>query len=242
MIKITKSEKRSDSPRVLTFGESITLTTWGAIKVNASHFFPSSFQLNTGGKIIYIDPVKVEASEKADYILVTHAHPDHFSLDDIKKLLKSETKIICSKKVARKLQDLDKQIVVVRPKDSLNVEGLKIDATAAYNTKSVFLWLKAHPKSREDVGFILTLNDDIRIYHAGDTDYIPEMRDIENIDIALIPIGGDNLTMNIEEAAELINTIRPKMVVPMHYELKDENNLEQFRRKVKKGIEVKALT
>ena len=76
----------------------------------------------------------------------------------------------------------------------------------------------------ENIGFILTLDNGIRIYHAGDTDYIPEMTEIKNIKLALIPIGGDNLTMNEEEAAMIVNQIKPEIAVPMHYEIKNKEN------------------
>ena len=241
MVRITKSEKRSENPQVISLGKNTTLTTWGLIKVNQSHFFPSSFQIKAGDEMIYIDPVEVDTSMKADYILLTHAHPDHFSLKDIKKLIKPETRIICSRGVWKKLKGIKNEIQVVRPNDSIKTQKLQIDAIAAYNTKSVFLWIKAHPKSRENVGFILTLDNEIRIYHAGDTDYIPEMDGIANIDLALIPIGGDNLTMNVEEAAEIINQIRPKVVVPMHFEFKKIKDLKKFEGLIENGIEVKFL-
>lgn len=241
MVKVTVSEKRNPIVQQISISENTILSTWGTIKVNKSHFFPSSFLLKTDNKFIYIDPVEIDGIEKADYILLTHSHPDHFSLKDIKKILKPTTKIICSKGVLNKLKVIENKIQVVKPNDMLKLEGLEIETVAAYNTKSVFLWIKAHPKSKENVGFILTLDNGIRIYHAGDTDYIPELENISNINLALVPIGGDNLTMNVEEAAKIINEINPNMVVPMHYEIKNVNEINRFQELVKKSIKVTRL-
>ena len=238
MVKVKISEKRNPVPQQVALGENMTLTTWGTIKVNKAHFFPSSFQLKIGGKVIYIDPVEVGKTDKADYILITHAHPDHFSIKDIKKLLKAETKIVCSKGASKKLTDIENQIKIVKPKEQLRFEEFSIETTLAYNTKSVFLWIKAHPKSKENVGYVLTLKDGLRIYHAGDTDYIPEMKELSAIDVALVPIGGDNLTMNEEEAAKIINEIRPKIAIPMHYEIKRHEELDRFEALVDEKIKV----
>ena len=228
MIKVTISEKRNPTPQQVSIGENATLTTWGAIKINKSHFFPSSFQLKTGDKVVYIDPVEVGINEPADFILITHAHPDHFSIKDIKNLLNDETIIICPKGVSKKLKNIKNKIQIVRPKEQLHFEEFSIEATSAYNTRSVFLWIKAHPKSKENVGFILTLKNGEKIYHAGDTDYIPEMKGLGKVEVALIPIGGDNLTMDEEEAAKIVNEIAPKIAIPMHYEIKNREELNRF--------------
>ncbi|WP_422083850.1 MBL fold metallo-hydrolase [Ulvibacterium sp.] len=229
MVKVSISEKRNPTLQQIDIGENTVLSTWGTIKVNKSHFFPSSFQLKTKNKVIYIDPVGIETTEKADYILITHSHPDHFSIKDIEKVIQSETKIICSKGVSKKLKEYNRHIRIMRPKDVLKFEDLDITATAAYNTKSVFLWIKAHPKSKENIGFVLTLGGGLRIYHAGDTDYIPEIKGLTDIGVALVPIGGDNLTMNEEEAARIVNQIKPQKVIPMHYEIKNREVLKRFQ-------------
>lgn len=228
MVKVTVSEKRNPVPQQVSIGEKTSLTTWGAIKVNKSHFFPSSFQLITNDKVIYIDPVKVGSAEPADYIFITHAHPDHFSLKDIKSLLKAETTIICSKGVSKKLKGITNTIHVVKPEEQLEFEEMSIATTHAYNTKSVILWIKAHPKSKENVGYIITLKNGLTLYHTGDTDYIPEIKDLAGIDVALVSIGGDNLTMNEAEAAEIVNAIKPRIVIPMHYEIKNSEELHRF--------------
>ncbi|WP_340066823.1 MBL fold metallo-hydrolase [Ascidiimonas aurantiaca] len=236
MVKVTVSEKRNPVPQKLKVNEQMEVTTWGAIKVNKSHFFPSSFQIISGEEIIYIDPVETGNSEKADYIFITHAHPDHFSLKTLKEISKPETVFIVSKGVSRKLSKLKNTVKEVEPGDVIDIGDIQCLSVAAYNTKSVFLWIKAHPKSKKNVGYILTFKNNTRIYHAGDTDYIPEMSDLKDITIAMIPIGGDNLTMNMEEAAKMVNKIKPDIVIPMHYELKNENYASRFQSMIEKGI------
>ena len=80
----------------------------------------------------------------------------------------------------------------MKPGDTSNLQDVIFEAIPAYNKRPVSLLLKAHPKSKELAGFILTLNNELRIYHAGDTDLIPEMRQLKNINVALVPVGGDN--------------------------------------------------
>ncbi|PWL38946.1 Zn-dependent hydrolase [Flagellimonas aquimarina] len=241
MVKVSVSEKRNPIPQKVVIGKNITLTSWGTIKINKSHFFPSSFQVKSDDYVIYIDPVEVDKADKADFILITHSHPDHFSVTDIKKLLKKETKIVCPKGVSKKLKDINNDKSVVVPLQKLNFRKLDIETIAAYNTKSVFLWIKAHPKSKKNVGYVLTLKNDLRIYHAGDTDYVPEMKALKNINVALVPIGGDNLTMNEEEAAKIINEVNPNIAVPMHYEINNRNELKRFKSLVNKNVRVVEL-
>ncbi len=238
MVKVSVSDKRNPVPQTIQFNENLKITTWGAIKVNKSDFFPSSFQIVSEGKTIYIDPVETSTSEKADYIFITHAHPDHYSVKTIERIVKPETIFICSKEVSKKLSRKGYTIRTVVPDSSIEADGINSEAVHAYNTKNVFLWIKAHPKSKQNVGYILTLGDDIRIYHAGDTDYIPEMEKIKDIDIVMVPIGGDNLTMNIDEASKMVNKIKPKQVIPMHYELKNKADLTKFKSLVDQDITV----
>ncbi|WP_158594596.1 MBL fold metallo-hydrolase [Ulvibacterium marinum] len=241
MVKVSVSDKRNPVLQTVDFNENLKITSWGTIKVNKSDFFPSSFQIVSGGKTIYIDPVETSTSEKADYIFITHAHPDHYSLKTIERIVKPETIFICPREVSKKLSKKGYTTRTVVPNDSIVMDGINSEAVHAYNTKNVFLWIKAHPKSKQNVGYILTLGDDIRIYHAGDTDYIPEMENIKDIDIAMVPIGGDNLTMNIDEASKIVNKIKPKLVIPMHYELKNKADLTKFKSLVDKDITVSIL-
>lgn len=166
----------------------------------------------TGEKIIYIDSFKIDKEYKdADYIFTTHSHYDHFSEEDIKKVLKPSTILITvetSKDDAIKLVGKER-VVIVEPDKEYEIQGLKFKTTYAYNIDKQF-----HPKRNRWVGYIIEFEGKT-YYIAGDTDNIPEIQNIES-DIALIPIGG-TYTMDYKEAAELANTLKAEVIIPTHY-------------------------
>ncbi len=165
-----------------------------------------SFRLK-GEKVVYIDPWKLApGAEKADVILVTHDHYDHFSQNDIAKISKPDTVVVAPAAVAGKLGG---KTVVVKPGDKINAAGIAVEIVPAYNPNKQF-----HPKAAGYVGYIVTLSGK-RIYHAGDSDLIPEMAQVK-ADIALLPVSG-TYVMNATEAAEAAKTIKPALAIPMHY-------------------------
>lgn len=169
----------------------------------------SSF-LYDGDTKIYIDPWGApDGAPQADVIFVTHAHDDHFSPSDIAKVRGDNTQIATTADVAKELSG---SIEIVAPGDAFEIAGISVDAVPAYNVASDRQGF--HPKANGWVGYVLTL-EGTRIYHAGDTDAIPEMEAID-CDIAFLPIGG-TYTMTAEEAAGAVATVGPKVVVPMHY-------------------------
>ena len=163
-------------------------------------------------KIIYIDPFKLGSSpEKADIILIGHEHYDHCSIEDIKKIIKPETIIVTVADCQSKLSGMTvANVTLMVPGNKVNVKGTMIEAVPAYNTNKKF-----HPKENEWVGFVVTINGK-RVYHAGDTDYIPEMKNLKNIDMALMPVSG-TYVMTADEAARAVNEFKPKVAIPMHY-------------------------
>jgi len=170
----------------------------------------SSFKI-TNKRVIYIDPYNIQADEKADIILITHSHYDHCSIEDIKELVKDRTIIIIPPDCQSKLSCIQGiNVHLAKPGKKIEAFGIIVEAVPAYNINKNF-----HEKSNEWVGYIIN-TDGKKIYHAGDTDFIPEMKEIKDIDVALLPVGG-KYTMDAAEAAKAANAIKPKIAVPMHY-------------------------
>lgn len=159
-----------------------------------------------GEKVIYTDPFKVKDGDVADIILITHEHYDHCSPEDVGKLQGPNTVIVATQDCAGKLGG---NVKTVRPGDKLTVEGVEIEAVPSYNTNKQF-----HTRDRGWVGYIFKVNGR-RIYIAGDSDRIPEMKDLK-CDIALLPVSG-TYVMTAEEAAEAALDIKPRVAIPMHY-------------------------
>lgn len=189
----------------------------------------AGFRIN-GSKTIYIDPFKINEAEPADIIIITHEHFDHLSPLDIQKVMKKETKIVTTSDCAEKLTG---KLNTICSGDSLEIGGIMIEAVPAYNISKHF-----HPKPNGWIGVIITVNGE-RIYHAGDTDKIPEMSNIKDIDIALLPVSG-TYVMTAEEAADAANIIMPKVAVPMHYGLiiGTRDDAEKFKKLCKCKVEI----
>jgi len=166
-----------------------------------------AFLLRAGGRIIYFDPFKLGPGlPPADIICISHEHYDHCSPADVLAIQKPSTIIFTEAKAAAKLKG---KIMILTPGERREVEGLTIETVPAYNINKQF-----HPQGNSWLGFILTV-DGVRVYHAGDTDYIPEMNQIR-ADIALLPVCG-TYVMTAEEAAQAAIAIGPKIAAPMHY-------------------------
>jgi len=166
-----------------------------------------------GPRIIYFDPYKLgRRIPKADVILITHDHSDHCSPRDVARIQNAETTIVTVAAAARKLKG---DIRIVKPGDKITVKDVEVEAVPAYNVnKFRSAGVPFHPKESGYVGFVITI-DAQRIYHAGDTDHIPEMADLGEIDIALLPVSG-MYVMTAHEAVEAARTINPKVAIPMH--------------------------
>ena len=189
-------------------------------KVKLEWLGHASFMIKSSDdKVIYIDPYSISGNlEKADLILITHSHPDHCSVADINKIIKPNSRIVvtadCQSKIVR--ADAPIKIEITEPGKEFDFGKIRISSIPAYNLDKTF-----HPKSEEWVGYIIKV-DDVTIYHAGDTDFIPEMQKLTGYKkqgtefVALLPIGG-RYTMNVDEALEAARTIKPNLVIPMHY-------------------------
>ena len=205
------------------------------MSITIKWFPPSWLQINTKSSIIYIDPSymrtyfknypkKIEFSkwpdpidglpeelEPADIILITHDHTDHCKSVTINRLSRKDTLIVAPKRCTRKI---GKSIQVISPGEEITCDDISIRATDAYNVE--------HPRRKkiwhhkgDGVGYLLTI-DGKTIYHAGDTDYIPEMKTLQAVDMAFLPIGG-MYTMDIREAMKAAASINPSVAIPMHH-------------------------
>jgi L-ascorbate metabolism protein UlaG (beta-lactamase superfamily) len=181
----------------------------GSMEYHYIHWFgQSAFRIEDGSLQVYIDPFKLpEGLPIADVILITHAHFDHFSMEDISKIKADHTMIVAPKDVASQFVD---SVLAVVPGKDYTIGPLKVTTVPAYNIDKKF-----HPKEKKWVGYIITLADGQKIYHAGDTDFIPEMRAIVT-DIAMLPCDG-TYTMTAKQAAKAANSFKPKVLIPMHF-------------------------
>ncbi len=177
------------------------------------------FKLKAGKKVVYFDPYEIEDVEPADLILISHDHYDHCSPADIMRVATKRTTIVAAEGCMDALRPLDgrvHQIIFTNAGDKTTMQDYVIESVPAYNLdKFKSPGEPFHPKGTERCGFVLEVAGR-RIYHAGDTDAIPEMDDLAAIDIALLPVSG-TYVMTATEAADAVRRIRPKVAVPMHY-------------------------
>ena len=179
---------------------------------NIEVLYHSSIRINKN-KVIYIDPFKIDKNyNDADIIFITHNHYDHYSEEDIEKVINKNTTIVIPEEMLIKLlkKGIDKNsIIAVESNKEYMVQGIRFETIPAYNVNKKF-----HPKESNWVGYIITINN-VRYYIAGDTDITEENRKVK-CDVAFVPVGG-TYTMDFKEAAQLINEIQPQIAVPIHY-------------------------
>lgn len=205
-------------------------------------FCHDSFLVSDGKTNMYFDPFKLHGDEpKADYIFVSHEHFDHFSPDDIHKILKDSTVLFMNEMTNEEIDGLyDNKIVVINPGDSIDFKGLHIKGVPAYNINKFREPGKVyHPKEDRKLGFIVTFSG-VKIYHTGDTDFIPEMNNLasEKIDLMFIPVSG-TYVMTPDEAIEAALAIKADTSIPMHYGtiVGEKKQADEFAEKVrKKGL------
>ncbi|PLW80660.1 Zn-dependent hydrolase [Candidatus Woesearchaeota archaeon] len=175
----------------------------------------ASFLIRYAEKNVFIDPFQINTKEKADIIFITHHHYDHYSVTDLKKIIDKDTILVIPENCTDKLKENplnipEENIIIVNLGFKGEIKSIGVETVPSYNIDKKF-----HEKSNEWIGYILNFNG-IKVYHAGDTDVIPEMKDI-NCDVALLPVGG-TYTMDANEAAKACDLINPKMfAIPMHY-------------------------
>jgi L-ascorbate metabolism protein UlaG (beta-lactamase superfamily) len=170
----------------------------------------ADFRIETAGKVIYIDHIKKTEDKPADIILITHSHGDHLSPAAIAKVATENTVILGPADC--KYTGVCKEFITIVPGDeyALN-EFIKIKAVPAYNIVKA----NNHPKSKKWVGYLIS-SEGITIYHAGDTERIPEMKEF-TCDIALMPLGQTYTMASVDEAVEATKDVKAKIAIPMHY-------------------------
>jgi L-ascorbate metabolism protein UlaG (beta-lactamase superfamily) len=206
----------------------------GEIKIQPLNH--ATFTLEWNGKTIFVDPVggAQRFHGTPDLVLVTDIHGDHMNADTLKAVAKERTRIVAPQAVAAQLPaELKSRIVVLGNGEKKELDGIQIEAVPMYNLTQDRL--KFHAKGRGN-GYVLTLGGK-RIYISGDTEDIPEMRALKNIDVAFVCM---NLpyTMTVEQAASAVKEFKPKIVYPYHYRGSDT---EKFKSLVgtDSGIEVR---
>jgi len=191
-------------------------TTIGSVEFE--RYIQSAFRLQSGDTVVYVDPHRLDGGPPADLILITHEHFDHMDPNAINAIATDDTVIVANAPCARQLQGKVKgRVVSVQEGDTVTEKGVEVRAVAGYN--------RHHPRGF-NAGFVFRLGDQT-IFHAGDTDRVPEMSQLGEIDVALLPIGG-TYTMAEAEAAEAVRMIRPRVVIPMHYGYATGGDPEKF--------------
>ena len=218
-------------------------------------FPPSWIQIKAEDRIIYIDPAylktnfshypkRIEYSkwpdpidglpeelEKGDIILITHHHKDHCKNVTIRRLKNEKTKIFATKQCSK---ELGNDITIVKPGVEIEIGNIRVKTIEAYNEKHKGKAKLMHKKGK-GVGYVISVEGK-NIYHAGDTDLIPEMEYVKNVDVALLPIGGRGFTMGLSEAMQAAKKIKPKVIIPMH---RFETDPEEYKKLVEKEAFIK---
>jgi len=207
-----------------SFQTDILKTSQGDLKITFIGHGSLMFSFN--GKVIYVDPFSKLAEfsklPKADMLLITHEHGDHLDLKAVEAVRTDKTVLVLTKTCAARL----KGGIIMENGDTKTVGGLKIEAVPAYNLVHMRSeGVAFHPKGIGN-GYVITFGDK-RVYVAGDTENIPEMKKLERIDCAFLPM---NLpyTMTPEMVADAAKAFNPKILYPYHFGDTDTSNLEQL--------------
>ena len=204
---------------------------WTYRGINVHWLGHDSFVLQ-GSKTVIIDPFKAKGDYKADVLLISHEHFDHFSEDDIKRFAGPSTVIVAPRQCEDPLRAFKQDKRIVEPGQNVEIDGVKVEPVPAYNLNKFREPGKVfHPKEDKNVGYVVTL-DGVRFYHAGDSDATPEMKSLD-VDVALLPISG-TYVMTAEEAAEAARAMKAEALVPMHFDkiVGTKDDAERFKKLV----------
>ena len=188
------------------------------------------------GKKIYFDPYDIEyETNDADFIFITHEHYDHFDTKSIRNIINRNTIMIIPRPMEELAVRLTKNYKAVDPDGRYEISGLRFETYPAYN-----IGKRYHPRKKKYVGYNVEIAGK-KYYIMGDTDRIPEVEEMV-CDVCFVPIGGV-YTMDVNEAIDYINHIKPKKAIPIHYGsiVGDVSLGDEFKQGVDKNIEVELL-
>ncbi len=215
-----------------------TITTRDGQELTFHFYAHASLAIEVGGTYIYVDPVMEHADysrlPKADIVLVSHHHSDHFDRAAVDELTTRQSEVVCDRTSA---EAFEMNCHTMRPGSVATPhEGIRIEAVAAYNTSEGHT--QFHPKAREDCGYILTIGG-TRIYIAGDSEFTPEMKALKEIDVAFLPVN-QPYTMTVDQAVEAVKALRPTIFYPYHYgQVEEKTDLERLKAELEGVTEVR---
>ena len=220
-----------------------TFETSSGKKLEITFIVHASLKFKFGDRVIYVDPTSTlfdfAGCEKADFILFTHQHSDHFDLTALDELSTPDTTIVCTKAVAAEIPDRgSRDIEIMANGDSLNFrKGFSVEAVPAYN---YLMREHFHPTGRDN-GYILTF-DGLKVYVSGDTEDVPAIHRLAGtgIDIAFLPVN-QPFTMTVRQAVNAAKIIKPRIFYPYHYgQVEEVTDLQQLCADLEgSGIEVR---
>ena len=184
---------------------------------------------------VYFDPYQIEKTyNDADYIFITHDHYDHYDEQSINKIINENTIVILPKCLETK-KNIYRNVLIVESNKTYQLANLSFETVNSYNKIAPF-----HPKEKDYLGYNVLINE-TKYYVMGDTNRTEET-DLVKTDICFVPIGG-TYTMDIKEASDYINYLRPKKAIPIHYGsiVGDKSLAEEFKKLIKEEIEVEIL-
>jgi L-ascorbate metabolism protein UlaG (beta-lactamase superfamily) len=200
------------------------------------------FKLEQGNETLVIDPFKLDHEVRADYLLISHEHFDHCNAEDLNKVIKPNATVVvaipaCKQELSKVKQP--KEIKYVKPGDKVKIGSFEVQAVPAYNTNKYAAPGKHfHPKADGKVGYVISTEGGVSVYHTGDSDVIPEMMDLKP-DIALVPVSG-TYVMTADEAVEAVSAIKQRIAIPMHFGaiVGTKEDAERFKRKAKAEVHI----